>query len=87
MSMASDLLAAQDQLMTMGGTQVDLNNPDGTLKTLVRGAFINWGVEDQTLRNDYDKEAQKFQMEVITGITPTKQDYILFAGDRWTILE
>jgi hypothetical protein len=87
MTMAGDLIAAQSQLMGLGGTQVDLHSPDKTLKGQPRGAFVNWGVEDQALRNDYDKHAQKFQMEVSTVFTPEKQDYILFAGDRWTILD
>lgn len=86
MTMAGDLIASQDRLLTMGGTQVDLHSPDGTLKGQVRGVFVEWNLEDQTLRNDYDIHARKFQMEV-TAATPEKMDYILFAGDRWSILD
>ena len=87
MTLAGDLIAGQDELLAIGGTQVDLHSADGTLKGKIRGAFINWGTEDATLRNDYDKQAQKFQMEVIHLITPEKMDYILFSGDRYTILD
>lgn len=86
MTMASELLAAQQQLMLMGGTFVDLYAPDGTLKLSERGAFINWTVEDQVLRNDYDKEAQKFHFPPLS-VAPEKQDYIMFRGKRWTILD
>lgn len=87
MTMASDLLAAQSQLLAMGGTPVDLFAPDNTLKgSGVRGAFVNWRVEDEPMRNDYDKYAQKFQMEPHTP-EPKKQDYILFNTQRWTILD
>ena len=87
MTLAGDLLAGQAELLAIGGTQVDLHSPNGTFKGKIRGAFINWGLEDATLRNDYDKQAQKFQMEVISSITPIKMDYILFSGDRYTILD
>lgn len=86
MSMATDLLSAQQTLMAMGGTTVELRSPAGALKATARGAFVNWTVEDQALRNDYDKEAQKFQMEPVTP-EPQKQDYISWIGGRWTILD
>lgn len=86
MTMAADLLSAQGALLDMGGTTVELRAPDGTLKGSPRGAFVNWTTEDQALRNDYDKEAQKFHMEPITP-APQKQDYISWIGGRWTILD
>lgn len=86
MSIASDLLDAQQTIMALAGTTVELHAPDGTLKATVRGAFVNWTVEDQVLRNDYDKEAQKFHMEPVTP-EPRKQDYINWIGGRWTILD
>jgi hypothetical protein len=88
MTMASELLAAQKELLLMGGTFVDLYAADGTFKTTERGAFVNWNVEDEILRNDYDKEAQKFHFPPLAlYVVPEKQDYIMFRSKRWTILD
>jgi len=87
MSMADQLLAAQGRLLDYGGTFADLYAPDGTTKALaVRGAFVNWTIEDENLRNDYDKQAQKYHMEA-QAVPPEKQDYLLQGGNRWTILD
>lgn len=86
MTMAHDLLQGHNDVLRLGGTQVDLHQADGVLKQSVLGAFVNWTTEDQGIRNDFDKEAQKYQMAA-TAPPPEKMDYILFSGDRWTILD
>lgn len=87
MSMANQLLSAMRELMLQGGCTVDLYEPGGTLKmAAAKGSFVNWTVEDEALRNDYDKEAQKFYLEVGTA-APKKLDYLLHLGNRWTVLD
>lgn len=86
MSMATQLQKAFLKLLRIGGTDGELRSPDGTLKAEFKGAFVNWGTEDEVLRKDYDKEAQKFYIEPVSP-EPEKHDYMTLIGRRWTVLD